>query len=292
MEIINYISGPFIGGIIGYFTNFIAVKMLFYPRKEIRFFGHVLPFTPGAIPKGQSRLAAAVGSAVSGSLLTKKEIEAILLSDEVKNHVTDALMKHLRVSINREICILTDLSEEEYNIKKYELSNAVSQEIIDSVDVDSLMNDIGIEYIKERLHGKTLGRLISDEWITSAAKYIAKEMQTVVNDKGVLYVKPIVDNKLNSIDSCSVEDLFKQSGREPEEVRNAIMEGYERLVTDNLDRSMSHIDIASVIEDKINGMPVDELERLLMTVMKNELNTIVNLGAIIGIILGLLNNLL
>ena len=44
------LSGPIIGAIIGYFTNYIAVKMLFYPRKEIKVFGHVLPFTPGAIP--------------------------------------------------------------------------------------------------------------------------------------------------------------------------------------------------------------------------------------------------
>ena len=46
----EYITGPVIGAAIGSFTNFIAVKMLFYPRKEILLFGHPLPFTPGAIP--------------------------------------------------------------------------------------------------------------------------------------------------------------------------------------------------------------------------------------------------
>ena len=74
MEILKYISGPLIGAVIGYFTNLIAVKMLFYPRNEIKLFGHVLPFTPGAIPKGQKRLAGAVGHAVSDSLLTKSDI--------------------------------------------------------------------------------------------------------------------------------------------------------------------------------------------------------------------------
>lgn len=51
--IIKYIAGPVIGAVIGYFTNFIAVKMLFHPKKEIKVFGHKLPFTPGAIPKGK-----------------------------------------------------------------------------------------------------------------------------------------------------------------------------------------------------------------------------------------------
>ena len=48
-------SGPIIGAIIGYCTNYIAVKMLFYPRKPIYLCGRQLPFTPGAIPKGKDR---------------------------------------------------------------------------------------------------------------------------------------------------------------------------------------------------------------------------------------------
>lgn len=49
------ISGKIIGAIIGYYTNYIAVKMLFYQRKEIYIMVHKLPFTPGAIPKGKDR---------------------------------------------------------------------------------------------------------------------------------------------------------------------------------------------------------------------------------------------
>ena len=78
MMIQEYITGPLVGGIIGCFTNFIAVKMLFYPRKEIRIFGHVLPFTPGAIPKGKPRLAESIGNAVANSLLTRQDIEDII----------------------------------------------------------------------------------------------------------------------------------------------------------------------------------------------------------------------
>ena len=112
MEIIKYISGPLIGAVIGYFTNYIAVKMLFYPRKEVYLFGHVLPFTPGAIPKGRTRLASAVGHAVSDNLLTKKDIEALLLSEEVKEHVTGAVMKHFRVQIGEEIRVLSGMTNE------------------------------------------------------------------------------------------------------------------------------------------------------------------------------------
>ena len=71
---LKYLSGPVIGAVIGYCTNYIAVKMLFYPRKEIRIFGHRLPFTPGAIPKGKPRLAKAIGNIVGKSLVTKEDM--------------------------------------------------------------------------------------------------------------------------------------------------------------------------------------------------------------------------
>lgn len=47
---IKYILMPFLGGIIGYITNGIAIKMLFRPRKAV-YLGHwKIPFTPGLIP--------------------------------------------------------------------------------------------------------------------------------------------------------------------------------------------------------------------------------------------------
>ena len=98
-----------------------------------------------------------------------------------------------------------------------------------------------------------------------------------------------MEGKLDSIDSDSVENMLEQAGKDPATVKASITDAYRKLINENIDRCMAHIDIAAVIEDKINGMPVDELERLLMSVMKKELNTIVSLGALIGVILGLFN---
>ena len=47
MEYLHYITGPLIGAVIGYFTNYIAVKMLFHPYQPVKLFGRTLPFTPG-----------------------------------------------------------------------------------------------------------------------------------------------------------------------------------------------------------------------------------------------------
>ena len=42
------------------------------------------------------------------------------------------------------------------------------------------------------------------------------------------------------------------------------------------------------MEQKINDMDVKELEKLVLSVMKKELNAIVWLGALIGFILGII----
>ncbi len=47
----KFLIASIIGGIIGYLTNWIAIKMLFRPYEEKRIFGMKVPFTPGLIPK-------------------------------------------------------------------------------------------------------------------------------------------------------------------------------------------------------------------------------------------------
>ncbi|EKV03328.1 hypothetical protein Lepto7375DRAFT_5622 [Leptolyngbya sp. PCC 7375] len=68
---------PIVGGIIGYFTNDLAIKMLFRPYRPIHLFGQQLPFTPGLIPSNQNRLAKRIADTIMGSLLTPEELQRL-----------------------------------------------------------------------------------------------------------------------------------------------------------------------------------------------------------------------
>ncbi len=72
-----YVGPPVIGGIIGYFTNDLAIKMLFRPYRAYYFAGRQLPFTPGLIPSNQERLAKRVSDTIMGSLLTPEELQKL-----------------------------------------------------------------------------------------------------------------------------------------------------------------------------------------------------------------------
>ncbi|MDJ1181805.1 DUF445 domain-containing protein [Roseofilum casamattae] len=78
MSLLNfwiYLAPPIAGGIIGYFTNDLAIKMLFRPYRPIYLGKRKLPFTPGLIPSNQSRLAQRVADTIMGSLLTPEELQ-------------------------------------------------------------------------------------------------------------------------------------------------------------------------------------------------------------------------
>ena len=64
---------------------------------------------------------------------------------------------------------------------------------------------------------------------------------------------------------------------------------YDTCVEDSVGMITESIDVAGIAETKIKEMDVVALEALIFSVMKKELNAIVNLGALIGFVIGLLN---
>ncbi|MFZ2635982.1 MAG: DUF445 family protein [Rectinemataceae bacterium] len=71
----TWLAPPLIGGVIGLFTNWLAIKMLFRPLKEIRVLGIKMPFTPGILPRERERIADSVGEIVAKELLTPDALE-------------------------------------------------------------------------------------------------------------------------------------------------------------------------------------------------------------------------
>lgn len=82
--LVLWVAPVVIGGVIGYVTNDIAIKMLFRPLKELRVFGIRVPFTPGVLPRQRRKLAANIGKMVSRELLTDAIVRDRLRSAEFR----------------------------------------------------------------------------------------------------------------------------------------------------------------------------------------------------------------
>lgn len=86
-----WIMPPLVGGIIGLFTNWLAIKMLFKPLKPIYIGRFRLPFTPGILPQERDKLTESVGSIVSTELLNTEVFTSRVNQPALRGKIEDGL---------------------------------------------------------------------------------------------------------------------------------------------------------------------------------------------------------
>ena len=87
----TWIMPPLVGAIIGYFTNWLAIKMLFRPLKPVYVGRFKLPFTPGILPRERLRLSDSVGETVSRELLTPEVFKTRLDEPALRIKIESAI---------------------------------------------------------------------------------------------------------------------------------------------------------------------------------------------------------
>lgn len=97
----QFVAPPVVGGIIGYFTNDIAIKMLFRPYRALYFGKQRIPFTPGLIPRNQERLAKRISDTIMGSLLTPEELQNLARRLLQTERVEAALLWLLKLALDQ-----------------------------------------------------------------------------------------------------------------------------------------------------------------------------------------------
>lgn len=293
---IDILAGPVIGAIIGYCTNYIAVKMLFKPLKPVKIGTWTLPFTPGIIPKGKARMAKAMGEAVGDHLLTKQDLEQILLSDEVKKTVVQAVGSGLQTIQSNEDTVETFLGhyveQEDYAQMRGKLENFITEKIsngLEQMDVGAIIAEEGAKEVKNKFQGSMVSMFLNDDLIQSIAVPIGNKVGEYIRENGREKIHPLVVGEIAAAENLPVKQLMEKIPLGQENVLELVEAVYVKFVGEKAGELAEKFHIAQVVEDKINEMDVLEVEHILLGIMKKELNAVVNLGALIGFILGLLN---
>lgn len=153
-----YIIGTLIGAVIGYITNWLAIKMLFRPREAKYIFGMKLPFTPGLIPKEKSRIANKVGETVGTHLLNSDSLSKALKDDKIKAKFNEVAKEKINQIINSnstlEEALKNTLGENYYALKGNMIDN-ITKTILESIQEEEFKNKVKfyiVDSIKERLN--------------------------------------------------------------------------------------------------------------------------------------------
>lgn len=287
---------PLVGAVIGYITNWIAVKMLFRPSKAIYIGKFRLPFTPGIIPKNQSRLAHGISNTISGSLLNEDVLKENLLSEDIKNQINEYIDTFL-TSDETEAVSLNDLIKQtEYSDKlNTTISNlieTISNSILTTIKEANLAEALSIQIenaIKENMQKNVLTKLIKKPVIDGLSANLEPKINEYIDVNGKDLIKGMVEKELTkylNTSNMDVKDFINQSNID---IKGIIISLYSSIISNKLSSILETINISKVIENEINSFEPKKMEELVLSIINKELNALVNLGAIIGFLLGAVN---
>lgn len=330
MEYLKIIIPILVGALIGYCTNYIAIKMLFRPQKPVFIFGEKLPFTPGVIPKNKPRIASAVGKAVGQNLFTNQDIVNAITDSDLKQHIVEKVKetafdndssikdyvtkyytedsletkeenKELaKAELTKEIYYdgstddYSEIIDEEnnYNKIKDKVSEVITSKIINAfekVDLNALVSQIAGKTLAEKVKGTMMEMFLNESTISTMSAPIGNALAEYIKNHGEELIYPLVDTEVTAFMETPVSDNLKELGLDTDILDSAVTKIFDTAVLKCGNMISEYIDIQGIVEDKINQMDVSELEELVMQVMKNELQTVVNLGALIGAVIGIIN---
>lgn len=322
---LSYIIAPLLGGVIGYITNDIAIRMLFRPHKAKYVFGIHIPFTPGIIPKEKGRIAEAVGGVISENLMNKEVLERYLLSEDMIGKVRSAVEEFIATQqrnnetvsqflghylAKEEIDTISQNINQGITKQTYEkLADSSVGEKVAHIAIDHVAQKLTIDGAQELLSGiggalgglggmaaglfggnivaKFLGMLRDP-----AEHFLAKNINTMLRDNGEEIVSNMIGGEVDNFLNKPVSKLLEGHEEQLVQAVNTIESIYRSIITEHLPKILQSIDISKIVRERINEMDVNETEKLIFQVMDQELKAIVWLGALLGLVMGSINILI
>ena len=300
---VSVMAAPLVGGVIGYITNDIAVRMLFRPLEPVYIGRKKLPFTPGLIPKEKGRIAKSLGKMVSEEFLTGDTVKGALLSPAVEERLSrsfDRLYEHLEHrEESAEEFLARQVGEHHFSYIKVRAVDTVSDFLcgkLMELDYETLVGDnivIAVRDQSEDTAGlRMMLSLLPEEALKGAGKQVGRLLRAYVSEHAEALVRPLVETETEALLARSVAETACRFEQKVPRVKDMMFTVYRRLVEEKMASVVRGLDLAKVVEEKILSYDNKELETLLLAVMKKELRAIVWLGALLGFVMGVVQGAL
>jgi uncharacterized membrane protein YheB (UPF0754 family) len=171
---------PFIAALVGWFTNFIAVKMLFYPKKPFSVLG--LFSIQGIFPKNQHQVAEKIGKMVAEELLSSEDLREKLSNPEnilsIKEMVQAKIDFYLNVTFPKHYPITAALLGEK---RKTKFKDQVMLEVNESVPavIESYMENLEERFNVEQIIKDKVADLPSEKLESLIMNLLKKEFKFI-----------------------------------------------------------------------------------------------------------------
>ena len=299
---LSYLIGPLSGSAIGYFTNWLAIKMMLHPYEAKYIFGMRIPFTPGLIPKERGRIAEAVGTSISENLMNKEILEKNLLSEDMLTKIGegyDTFIAKQRVNTETLRAFLShflsaeDLSKIQSDAGG-ELASQIHSRLADS-NLGAMLAHAAVEHAINKMENSLLGIAFNAEQFLillqePAEHLLSKQINQIIHNNSEEIVTNLIGQESDKLLDMPVCELLRGHDEQLAQLRSIFLNGYRQVISVHLPKILSTIDISRIIRNRINEMDIEEGERIILDVMNKELRAIVWLGALLGGIIGAVNS--
>jgi uncharacterized membrane protein YheB (UPF0754 family) len=245
-----------VSGLIGFLTNWIAIEMLFRPRRK-----HPL-LRQGLIPAQKERVAFRVANAVSKDLINPAHIREKMTHGKAFSRARDRAGESVEMIVNN--------PEFRSDLKKV-ISDHIREALTDQVfknEIKVAINELILDALKEHyfermalkiyagIKGRDTGDMIEDAIIGLAGN--DKILSDVV-DRVLDRVPPAVETESANLQDALIAVIY---------------------------HTLEQVDLHAIVEENLNRLDEEKLERMIKGATNTQLNYIKYLGALIGTIGG------
>lgn len=241
-----------ISGLIGFMTNWVAIKMLFKPTKRRPILGQ------GLIPAQKDRIAYRLARAVSEDLINPEIIKR-------KIHESQAITRYREKATHYIRQIIDDPG---FRTELKTLVISYVDEIIAEPEVRASLAKNLIKQINEALDENSFERVA----LKAYSFFKGQEMQDLI-ENALTKLPGGVEKGLDKLDE------FLDTLPERIEQNSTTIED---LVTSLLYRLINQLDVHSLVEDNLRQYDEQRLELLIKNASNDQLRYIQYLGAILG----------
>jgi len=266
-ELLVKLSPLVIATLHGYGAAWLAVRMLFRPRRPLHLFGFQLPLTPGLLPKERERFIEALSTVISRHLL---DVETV--ADEI-------------AKLNLEV----------------EITTIARREYLEQTQKESTIRVIA-EHLRARLHqlrdsvearheiARGLRQIVEAE-IGRRFSLFRRMVVDYFLDDQALY--RIVSDSINQLADRIVDSLYVRTtiaqaiAQIPETVFQAGNDTSATAVTQLVTMLSQRLDLHRILVDRLSALSNEDIEGLVMETAGREIRAIVWFGAGIGLLVGI-----
>ena len=245
-----------IGGLIGFFTNWLAIQMLFHPREPRPILGH------GLVPSQRERIIERLARTISDELINEDILKQRIEESGVIPRYRDA-----------SVDVARDLIEDPVFRKELKrITTRYVEDVLDDAEVRQRIVDVIAERIQQRA-----GRGIAG-WLVRVYRSLDEETFRTQIERAVRELPASLDPVLDHLDA-KLDSL-------PESIeRNAHM--LEDVATRAVLAFVEQLDVYGMLIDNMDSYDESRLERMLKMAADEQLRFIKYVGAVLGCVGGL-----